>query len=60
MSASEEKIKPKSDSAQTSAGHGDGKQTHPICQFAPDKEKCEAFVERLSQAASNIERRRST
>ena len=29
--------------------------THPMCENAPDKEKCEAFVERLDEAGNNID-----
>ena len=31
--------------------------THPICQSAPDQEKCEEFVERLDQAGENIDKK---
>jgi hypothetical protein len=31
--------------------------THPICEDAPDLNKCEQFVERLSEASNNIDRR---
>jgi|GEM_PF-5729430 len=34
----------------------DRSKTHPICEGAPDKEKCEAFVERLIEASNNIDR----
>jgi len=33
---------------------------HPICANAPDQEKCERFVERLSEASDNIDRRDDT
>ena len=29
--------------------------THPMCENAPDKEKCETFVERLEEASNNID-----
>ena len=32
-------------------------QTHPICEFAPDKDACGKYVERLSEASNNIDRR---
>ncbi|MCH8043359.1 MAG: hypothetical protein IID44_06530 [Planctomycetes bacterium] len=31
--------------------------THPICQGAPDPTKCEEYVERLSEASDNIDRK---
>lgn len=31
--------------------------SHPICQGAPDQDKCELFVERLAEASNNIDRR---
>ncbi len=33
---------------------------HPICEGAPDQEKCEQFVERLSEASNNIDRKSSS
>lgn len=32
------------------------KAVHPVCQFAPDKQRCERFVERLTEASDNIDR----
>lgn len=31
---------------------------HDFCEAAPEKEKCRAFVERLSDAANNIDRQK--
>ena len=33
-------------------------ETHPMCENAPDQEKCEAFVERLDDAKNNIDRQK--
>lgn len=30
---------------------------HQICSTAPDREKCEAFLDRLTEASGNIDRR---
>ena len=41
-----------STSEETSAAQPD---VHPMCENAPDKEKCEEFVERLDEAGNNID-----
>ncbi len=43
-------------------GNKDSRETsqrpvHPICQDAPEPEKCQHFVERLAEAGENIDRR---
>lgn len=30
---------------------------HPICQNAPNQEKCEEFAERLGEASDNIDKK---
>ena len=41
-----------SPSEVTSAAKSD---VHPMCENAPNKEKCEEFVERLDEAGNNID-----
>lgn len=36
-----------------------GDAIHSICQSAPDQRKCEEFVERLDEAANNIDPRQT-
>lgn len=42
-----------SPSEESSAAKSD---VHPMCENAPNKEKCEEFVERLDEASNNIDR----
>ncbi len=51
MSEPEKQEKPEADSTQEKS------DTHPMCENAPDKEKCESFVERLDEASNNIDRK---
>ena len=46
----------KPDENQSTDGGDSTTGTHPICQNATDKEKCEEFVEKLDQANENIEK----
>ncbi len=50
MSDQEKEEKPEADAAKEEAKS----DTHPMCESAPDKEKCEEFVERLDEAGNNI------
>jgi len=39
----------------TSAETKESGKIHPICESAPDQEKCAQFVDRLDEATNNID-----